>query len=980
MPIITETEARQATPLPVQGVMAPEGEPEPRNLLESAARVQNTVISAGQALGSSLERRQSRARRYALGVRDPGYNPIQDIAGYEAFATAFREDESPEEVAATKRRIDRELSDRRQLEAGGVAGVVAQIAAGVFDPVNLIPVGGAAVRSARLGETMVRSAARVGATGGAVATVAETALHATQETRTLEESAVSIGAATLLSGVVGAAVPLIRESFDSLAVRVSRDMTLPPAGRADVFEPGSVALTREDLPAPGEMGSAGAMAVARSQAKLKSALGVEKLIEFASPIMRTAQSPSVATRRLAQELAETPFYYSDNALGVSTPVAAETRIKLWQAPLAESLEDLDRTYVAHRQAGGDLSFKSFREEVGRAMRRNDTHPDPHVMQAAQTFRGKLFNPTKEAAIAVKLLPENVKVTGADSYLSRVYNVERITARRPEFTGRLVKWLRSEHAGVDDVELREVAEEITDHILSVPDGRVPYEAIPLKRGPVRERVINIPDSMIEDFLESDVELVSRFYARTIIPDIELARTFQDPTMRSAIATVADNYKDLIAAAKTEGERVTLAKHRDADIRDLAAMRDRLRGTYGAPADPSSFFVRGSRLARNWNYLSLMGAMVESSIPDLARPVMVHGVLRTLRDGVLPMVANFRKFRLAAEEAKAAGAALDMVLDSRAMELADIGDVYGRHSAFERGITALTDRFGKWALLTPWNAALKQFSSVITQHEILRAATRAGGMSAREVEKLAMTGIDAEMAGRIAAQFNAHGERGTVWVANTRAWTDRHAVEAFRAAVVKDVDRTVVTPGVGDRPLWQSSEVGKMIGQFKSFAFASTQRVLLAGMQQRDAATLNGALLSVTLGMGVYYLKAKASGRETSPDAAVWIREGVDRSGMLGWLYEVNNITEKFTRGAIGVNRLTGGEVSSRYASRGVFGALFGPSVGRVEDVAKATGAAVTGDFAESDVRAMRRLLPYQNLVYLRGLFDRLQEGAADALTD
>jgi hypothetical protein len=284
------------------------------------------------------------------------------------------------------------------------------------------------------------------------------------------------------------------------------------------------------------------------------------------------------------------------------------------------------------------------------------------------------------------------------------------------------------------------------------------------------------------------------------------------------------------------------------------------------------------------------------------------------------------------------------------------------------------------MAPWNAALKQFSSVITQHEILRAATRAGGMTGREVEKLAMAGIDAEMAGRIAEQFKAHGEQGAVWLANTRAWTDRYAVEAFRAAVVKDVDRTIITPGVGDRPLWQSTEMGKLVGQFKSFAFASTQRVLLAGMQQRDAAVMNGTLLSIALGMGVYALKAQVSGRETSPDAAVWIREGVDRSGILGWLYEVNNITEKFTRGAIGVNRLTGGEISSRYASRGVFGALFGPSVGRVEDVAKATGAAVTGDFAESDVRAMRRLLPYQNLVYLRGLFDKLQKGASDALTD
>lgn len=971
--IITESEAQQGLIGPVQRLpeQPEEAAPSWRNLLGSAMRVQNTVISAGQALGSALERRQIRARRTALGEDEPGYNPLQDIQGYEPHARAFRDAESREDVIAIKRRIDRENEDRRTLEAGGIEGMVAQIAAGTVDPVLLIPVGGSVARSARLGEDVAQGALRAGRAGTVVSAAAEGALQATQETRTAQESAIAIGASALLSGILGGAAPLVRASLGNLSARTQRELTLPPSGSPDPLEPGI-------LPLP-TTGSAGAMRVQEIEARLKGALGMEKLVSFASPILRTVQSPSVATRRAAVELAESPFYLADNVKGIATPVAVETRVKMWQAPLAEALEDLDRLYVQHRQGGGELSFKAFKEEVGKAMRRQDTHPLAEVQEAARTFRRKLYDPTKKEAIAVKLLPEDVQVIGADSYLSRVYNTEKISARRTEFVGIVTKWLKIDQGG-DHLELRELAEEITDHILGTADGRIPYEAVPLKRGPARERVLNIPDVMIEDFLESDIELVSRFYSRTLIPDIELARTFGRADMKGAITRIADDYKDLIAGAKSEAERTRLAARRDADIRDLEAMRDRLRGTYAAPADPNGFFVRGARAVRNWNYLSLMGAMTESSIPDLARPVMVHGVLRTLRDGVLPMITNFRQFRLAAQEAKRAGAALDMVLDSRAMELADIGDIYGRHSAAERGMQALVERFGKWALMSPWNAALKQFSSVITQHEILAAASKGAAMSKRELEKLAMSGIDAEMAGRIAQQFNQHGERGSVWLANTRQWTDRQAIDAFRAAVVKDVDRTIVTPGIGDRPLWMSTELGKVIGQFKSFAFASAQRVLLAGLQQRDMAALNGTLLSVALGMGVYGLKSRASGKDTSDDPAVWVREGVDRSGVLGWLYEAGNISEKFTRGLIGPSAATGGEMASRYASRGVFGALFGPTVGRVEDIAKATGAAVSGEFSESDVRALRRLVPYQNLFYLRDLFDKAQEGASDVLVD
>src|SRR5690606_21488882 len=94
---------------------------------------------------------------------------------------------------------------------------------------------------------------------------------------------------------------------------------------------------------------------------------------------------------------------------------------------------------------------------------------------------------------------------------------------------------------------------------------------------------------------------------------------------------------------------------------------------------------------------------------------------------------------------------------------------------------------------------------------------------DIERLAMSGIDPEMAGRIAEQFRQFGSRdGALAIPNSERWTDRQAVTAFRAAVSKEVDRIIVTPGVGDRPLWMSTEAGKMIGQFKSFSLASAQR--------------------------------------------------------------------------------------------------------------------------------------------------------------
>ena len=54
------------------------------------------------------------------------------------------------------------------------------------------------------------------------------------------------------------------------------------------------------------------------------------------------------------------------------------------------------------------------------------------------------------------------------------------------------------------------------------------------------------------------------------------------------------------------------------------------------------------------------------------------------------------------------------------------------------------------------------------------------------------------------------------------------------------------------------------------------------------------------------------------------------------------------------------------------------LGTVTDAATVMGAAATGDIGASDTRAFRRLWPYQNLTYLRGLFDAAERGVNQSL--
>ena len=969
-------------------------------LFDAAAQQHNPWVSTATALTEP-----------SMGAPAPDYDPFRNLTGYEDYAASFIEANNDLDVAHIKARIDRERRNNELLASGGVQGLVASIGAGLADPLLLVPVGGQLVAVGRTGRAL-ESALRVGATTAALTAGQEAVLQATQITRPLSESVVNVAGATVLGSVLGgAAGALARPLTDELARSAIR------AGEVFDRELGGVPPLRTGFvegelpPVTGEGGAAGAAAVRGTtldQETIAGTLGIERGLAFSSPTLRLSTSPSVVTRQLGHELADQPLATRGNVEGVASPISVERRIKMWDGPLAEALTDLDDAFVRYRlgrerrlgdivrtavrdvvsDRAGALSYNEFKEAVARAMRRGDASDIPEVTEAATALRTKLFDPLKDRAVAAGLMPADVEVTTALSYLTRLYDTARIAARRTEFEGILLRWLRGTK-GVGDtlaeLEVRDVARQITDQLLHAAPNRTTYAPIPLTRGPLRERTLDIPDERIEDFLVNDIVQVARAYARSMATDAEMTTAFGRADMATQLDQVREHYATLRAQAP-EASHQRLDNRMQRDLRDLAAVNARLRGLYGLPDEPNGLWNRAYHVVRDLNYLRLLGGMTISAFPDMGRTVMVHGITRVIGDGLVPLLRGFREFRLSANEVKLAGNALDMVLDSRAMSLADVMDDYGRWSRFERGIQGLASRFGVVTLMAPWNAALKQFVGVIGQTRTLEAVERiAQGQTVRGVERtrLAQLGIDDEMARRIHAEFAAHGERGTSWWANTAAWTDTGAADAFRAALSKEVDIAIVTPGQ-ERPLWMSRGIGRVVSQFRSFAMASTQRVMMTGLQRRDMATLNGVLMMTALGMMSWRIKRSLDphGKELpeldSSGIAQWVREGVDQAGLIGWLFEVNNLAEKVTRGSVGVSRLTGAPPLSRYAATSVMGSLLGPTYRFGEDVA-ATAAGLSADqWTEGDSRAARRMVPYQNLWAARHLFDMAEDGLNGAL--
>jgi len=548
------------------------------------------------------------------------------------------------------------------------------------------------------------------------------------------------------------------------------------------------------------------------------------------------------------------------------------------------------------------------------------------------------------------------------------------------------------------ELRSRAQEITDRIIGSPDGRLPYDlgsggpkqgapSGEQPRGPLAGREFNIPDETIKDFLENDIEHIVGAHLRTMVPDVLLTEKFGDVDMTEAFRKINDDYAALSDAAKSDKERTRLEKQRQRAIDDLAAVRDRIRGIYGISSEaPLRNVARAVGVMKNLNVLTSMGAAALTSLPDMAGTTLRHGLTNVFNDAWSPFFQYLARQSDAWPEAgkqyRAMGIAVESVLAARHHALTDTLDSYRPQSRVERTMQWATNKFQFVNMLAPWTDFAKINASIVAGAEILRAteAAAAGKATARQLRTLGESGIEPHMATRIHEAFQKGGEvRDGVHLPNTADWLDAEARRVFEGAVARDVDIAVITPGQ-EKPLWMSHPILGVLGQFKSFTAAATERTMIANLQRRDAQVLQGLIFSMGLGMLSYKLNSLTGGSKVSDKPADWIKESISRGGLLGWFEEANALSSKATRGGVDIYRLIGAEKPlTRFASRSAMDQLLGPTAGKIQNILSVTSAASKpSEWSEADTKSVRRLIAGQNVFFLRNLFDQVEKSANNSL--
>jgi hypothetical protein len=721
-----------------------------------------------------------------------------------------------------------------------------------------------------------------------------------------------------------------------------------------------------------------------------------------SPLTRTLQAPFKSARVLAQKLVDVPYMLTKNLRGKATPPSVERAVKrLVNLGRYHATKVLDESFLEYKRSGGTLTRKQFSQEVSTALTRADVSPIPQVAKAVSWAR-KTFNDDK--ALFKDLGVEfGDDVVGAPSYFPRVYNFEAIQANRASFKRVLGNWyhqnpkrkpvLDKDGKPVKDANGNEVSEPIilepaeildevnktVDRILGLPTARADLN-LRAKGAPLKERTLDVPDELLAPFLVRDFEMVMGGYFRAIAPEIEMRRMgLSSPSLETELGELADEYHRLEQKLLAKGDdkgATELEKQYKAAHKDLELLRDRLLGNVGTKGGGNVNWIRALRIARTYNYTRLLGAQMLSSMSDYGRLVARYGLTKTV-GGTAKFLLDWNLNKLTRESAHRFGTALEMVLDSRTATLAEIGEELPR-TRFDQGMQWASNKFSRYSLMAPWNATIKSLATLLEQDELARAVKRQGSF---DKKRLAAAGFDEAEYATLRSMIDQHAETTDgVMRLRTELWKDQELARKVEDSITKVADEIVITKGMGDLPGFMDNETMKTILQFRSFAMASVNRTMIPmaqGLVNGDMArTAQGLGSMLSLGMLVYYAKEFAAGREpdTSPERLT--AEAFNWSGLMGILPDLwDPIAAYSPEGEDGENILPR---FSRFKSRSLFESLMGPTFGTGVDTVLGTAKAIAnGEYEQKDIEKLRRLMPAQNLFYIRRLFNAIEGEMGEA---
>lgn len=718
--------------------------------------------------------------------------------------------------------------------------------------------------------------------------------------------------------------------------------------------------------------------------------------ELVSETMHTGKVPDATPPKAVKAVGEAaaawrkffdPFAEAGQALGMFGERRILQELNWREKQLLRKNNKLGRIL-----AGVARDEEFTHQQAAAAIARVDQLRISQLSRKQYDFVQKLRAEIIEIEARVKVLLENAeafnlekiggKTAGDPAWLHRIWRQDRIDADPEGLRNILYDHFRLVMANESDEVVQKVASETLSHIRKEAQygaGQNKSSDFGFQPGPAQRRALTIPTEKVMAFIERDIQVIAQSYKRRMAPAIEMTRRYGDPLMEGRIAELEHQMDEIIAAARDKDFNA-LTREKNRVIEKIIILRDTVLGVHGLPDDPSAISVRTLNAAKGYAIILQMGKAWQVGVADAGRAVFAFGIRKMAGQ----MLANFSRqvgeLKIGRAEGEILGELSEVRTAQRLQQLTSFGGIEGTLTRGERWIHANKGWMNILNLLGPWTDFLKGSVGTLAQSELIARSIKwgKGTITKQEREWLLHHGVDENQARIFVEQWEAAGGNvgKRLHLANTVEWTDEASVRVFRVAMLQEMRTAVVTPGAADRPSFMSKPLWSALLLYKQFGFSATQRILMAGLQQRDAQVLNGVIAMMAVGYMVDAARSSAFDQRSlfSPERAL---RAAELSGVSGIFLDINNILEVLSANAIGIRPLFNMPPfmnDPNFARRA--GSVAGASAMPWINIA---WAMLSPNADGSDIaNAVRRVSPYNNLWIWTSWFDRVTKETGDLL--
>lgn len=548
---------------------------------------------------------------------------------------------------------------------------------------------------------------------------------------------------------------------------------------------------------------------------------------------------------------------------------------------------------------------------------------------------------------------------------------------------------------DPAEIKNDVQNAIDHIMGGVRGTADLGRISNPK-PTKERVMSWDYATRRPYVVRDFQQVMRRYHRSMIPQLEMRKTFGSADLNNEVEAVRQNYKNAMANATDGAEIDRLRKEMNNVTNALYGLRDKVLNQVGPKGNNALHLARAGRLVRSWNYLTMPGSHVLSAMSDYAQLVRKYGLTNTTK-ATVHFLTSVDANRIARTTAQKAGTAVSNYLGEHSGTFADIGGELTNIGKIDKGMDWATRGFTKVTLMGAWNTTMQSLASMLEQDFLVSMARLAKdnkltGYKLGVVGQHNMTTDDLRV---ILEQFEKHGENDGLSILHTSLW-DKEAQDVARRtenSIVSNASSITHNLTAADMPLFMTGEMARMLIQFKSFGIGAVNRIMIPTMQgvaHGDLKSINGLVLMLAIGAWSDYLKAVATGREPDLTPAHIMGAAIKWSGIAAYLPEFIGVPMAFMptldRKQLPFLQAVAGSRSSGNESPSAL--LGGPTAGTVDRLFKAGHFLTTLAAEKAGVPVQRptaaglhdltQLIPYRTVFYGSRLANATEGKLADSL--